>query len=1357
MATVNTATVIQSVNLASQILNHPAVPGMSNGYWIKAFPGSYTDKNDDEVLPYRFNEQLIITAGLTSLPMDGSFEIITETWDGATREYHNSTISHIGPNINEVTGLTELDAFFFAHLGTIRTPQDDTAFYWDRLLQNDGEDWSYFQYHQHNPNAYEDDFSNGRIVFTDGKFISAEDPHYGYLIYTETVSGMTEYQSVLARIHQPSVGGAHSSHLDVILPANTVQNHILGGMHKGSGNRYHAFYIAADSTQWKVYSRTYVLSTRTFTTEVSLGTYDLADPIYVNNTNIESYPFRASCGELIGDKLYIPVIYNNATSGFDLKIWQITSADSLAEGSIVVSTIQTGATIKPDCHLIVVDSLLYAVVGESNGVSLYSFDGVSTWTDEGQIVTNGSGSNPLRVHGISYRASERRFYTTLSGDKDVSGTYLGQGVYSFQVNYIRSEYAHFDFDVANNAFILRPAGAVGYVQYELDTQTWRRINSIEPDPIPTGNTIFQYGYASPQFFKKKSTAGVGGGEYFYDVVALNDGRMVFCGKIENNEGNLGFDDFMVTVFRGDEEYGGGDYYCTGGPNQDYFTGMTLRSNTNLIYLTGYTKSQIVDLKETRVHPFVRMTYYDEANTVYKKVAVDSQGLVVTVGTSDDDKLVVTKFTANLEVDWAKTIVSANVDMGYAVAIDSTDSIYVGGSTTTNTAGVGGLYAKFLSTGQEVWVRSIDGVGDQYIESMKVSGDTLLLGIKETTNSHIVKLETNGVLLWQKTLPDFLIKDVTIDSANNIYATGNNKVFKLTQSGSLVWCRETATINYNGVAVDVGGNVFAVGANTTPNAVIMKFDSVGSLQWSQSVNVNSQFTSVTVDTENFVYAVGYENQISRIEHHAMSEIKNRGFIFGYDQSGNQLWKNWLKYYNAEMNVFDTNFYHCTMDHLNDNIYVCGTNFAQDPFFQENGLLTRFYRKGFGTGNCHRDLDITYYFLYDEYPQASFSASLAPSSIAPTITAANLAINTPSHTYGSITTFAEDIYDGSSGLWNFVLAVFDLDKAQEHLNDPEHQEHRDYKPMYDSGAFTKFYIVGTVGDSIADDGNIFGYDIVQYSDNVFYFVCQTSGDVAKKNLGDSGAYDGLIIKFDESKPAGREFQYYQSGTNLDEEYYAITKLQDGNVAICGRTTSNIGGTNYGVYDILVSILDTTTGTFRHNQIGGEGDDKAVNLHDIGANQIALVYQTTDNLTSIITNNAGADDIGVVIYNYVSNTFTAAYQTGSDSSDILETNGRVSAFLREANTVVIVGSTAGVVSGVGTSVGGSDLFVAICDLNTGEFVKYQTGTTGGDIGSCCTIDGDNILIGGYTDASWESPEDGFYIHFDAGKTIKATRTVD
>lgn len=1367
MATVNTSTVIFSANLVNEYLNHPAVPGLSQGYWILAKPGSTTDKNDDAFLVYKWGTEQLIAPPQANLAIDGSFEILEETWDGATRSYHNSTITHIGPGVNDVTGAEENDALFFAHLGTLRSAQDDNPFYWDRAFQLvSGGNWDYYQYHQHNPNVYEDDFSNGRIVFTDGKFIDPTDPHYGYLIYAESTVSKVEYQSVLARIHQPSVGGAHSSHLDVELPSTAAANYIIGGIHKGSSNRYHAFYITADAAQWKVLSRTFVLSSRTFTAEVNLGTFDLADPVFVSNSNIAEYPLRASCGELIGDDLYIPVIYNNATSGYDLKIWKITSADSLSSASLTVSTILTGASFKPDCHLILhpIENVLYAVVGEGDGAAMYSWDGF-TWTDEGQFLTNGSGStDPLRIHGVSYNSSERRFYVMVSGVNNASGTYDGQGLYSFQLTFTAREYQHFDFDVGNNAFILRNAGVAGHIRYEHPTGSWRRYTTAEPDPIPESNSVFKYDYTSPQFFKRKSTAFLGGGEYFYDVTALEDGRMVFCGRIEDNEGNRGFDDFLVAIYDGDEEGSTANYYCDGGEGPDYFTGMAQKANSNYIYLTGYTKSLLVDLKEQRLHPYVRRTLIENANTTYNDLAITSNGLVVTVGTTQSNNgVLVVKHDANLNVAWTKIINSANLDYGYTIDVDSDDNIYVGGQTTTNTAGQGGIIVRLLSNGDISYIRTIDAAADQDLKTIKVSTlGNVFLGVSNTTNTQIVKMQADGTIYWQKDVPDFSVKNLVVDTSENIYAAGyhNNgsenrgKVLKMNTNGSLNWIRYVSNTIFYGVAYDnVASNVIVVGANSTPNAIMVKYNSSGTQQWAQIVNVNSQFTSVVIDNENNIYGVGYENQISRVEHHAMSETRDRSFIMKFNQAGAMGWKNYYRNKDPSDNVYDSQLLACKMDHLNEHIYMSGKAvFANE----ENGLLTRACRNGYGTGILHKDDDVLDYFIYEVYPQSNVVSSVTSSSETPTLTNSGLSLATPSHTYTSATVVDQNIFDGSSGLWNFVLAKFDLDKAQTHKNEDIVAKERPGIPMYNSNAFTKFYVIGTAGDSIADDGNIFGYDVLQYSDNVFYFACQTSGDVNKTNLGDSGVYDGLIIRFDETKPAGREFTYYQDGTEFDEEYYAITKLADGNVAMTGRTAGTIGGASEGGYDIIVSILDVNAGTWKHKQFGGPGDDKGVNLHDIGNNQIAIVYQTTDNIANTSTVTSGGDDIGILIYNYSSNTLANAFQTGSQASELLDTNGRVSALL-PGNTVAIVGATAGTIATVGDSVGSSDIFVALCDLNTGNITKYQTGTTGADLATCCILDGDKLLIGGFTDSSWTDPEDGIVIHFDPNKGLKATTSVN
>lgn len=1363
MANVNTSTMIQTVSLAGEYLNHPAVPGLSEGYWILAKPGSFTSKTDDAFLVYKWSDVQPITAPLANLAMDGSFEMLEETWDGSTRNYHNSTITHIGPGVNDVTAQAENDALFFAHLGSLRPAQDDTPFYWDRAYQIDPTgNWFYYQYHQHNPNIYEDDFINGRIVFSDGKYIDPLDPHYGYLIYSESTIGKVEYQSVLARIHQPSVGGAHSSHLDVELPSTTNANYIIGGIHKGNSNRYHAFYITADGAQWKVLSRTFVLSTRTFTAEVNLGTFDLADPVFVSNSNIAEYPFRASCGELVGGDLYIPVIYNNATSGYDLKIWKIQSADSLSAATLTVSTILTGSSIKPDCHLILhpIENELYAMVGESDGASMYRWTG-STWIDEGQVVSNGSGSNPIRVHGISYNSFERRFYTMLSGDDDASGTYSGQGLYSFQLAFTARTYDHFDFDVGNNAFILRAAGVSGYVRYEHPTYTMRKLSTTEPDPIPASNSVFRYDYVSPQFFKKGSTSGVLGEEYFYDVAALDDGRMVFAGRIENNEGNKGLNDFLVAIYGGDEENLPANYYCYGGSGQDYFTGVVEKANANYIYLTGYSKSQLVDLNELRVHPYIRRTKLNSSNTVFNDLVMDSSNTIVAVGTiNDDGGIAVTKFDANLNISWSKIISSANTDEGFAIVVDSEDSIYVGGKTTTNTSSQGGILAKLQSNGDLVYVKTLDAAGSQYIKTMQISStDNLYIGLANTTsNAQIVKMQTDGTTInWQKNVPNLNLNSIKIDTSENIYVAGgfgaNGRVIKMSNSGSFTWGKDTQSGFIYGVGVDNGSNVFAVGANTA-NALIVKYNSSGTQQWVRGIDIASQLSDVAIDNENNIYVVGYEKNISRVEHHVVSETRDRAFIARYNQSGAMQWDNYIRSKDPDDNVYGTHYYKCIMDHLNDNVYIVGKTMLPTAD-EESGFFTRHWRGGFGTGTAHKDDDVQDYYIYEAYPQANATPTLTTTVVIETPTNSSVSVGSPSHVSNDYSSAIHEIYDGSSGLWNYVLAKFDLDEAQKHINEDALVPHRDHLPMYESNAFVQFWEVGVLGDSVADDGNIFGYDIMQYSDNVFFSACQVSGSVAKLNTGDSGAYDGLLVRFDESKVPGREFEFYQVGEEFDEEYYACAKLADANVAMVGRTGGSIGGAREGGYDLIVSILDVTSNTFRNYQTGGPGDDKAVNLHEIGNNQIAIVFQTTDNIANTTTATAGGDDIGVMVFNYVTNTWNRAFQTGSEASEILDTNGRVSAFL-PGNVVAIVGATAGIFADDEQVYGASDLFVALCDLNTGNFTKYQTGTTGGDFATCCTLDGDKLLIGGYTDSSWTEPEDGIYIHFDPNKGVKATQNV-
>jgi hypothetical protein len=180
-----------------------------------------------------------------------------------------------------------------------------------------------------------------------------------------------------------------------------------GGIIKGNSNRFHCFYITANGSDWDVFTRTYTQSSLSFTGEVNLGTYNLADPSFNPSTNTQhNYPVRASAGAAYGVRIYFPVIFNNATSGFDLKIWSLNSLDTIAGGSLIQYTLVSGAAVRPDCHLLVYNNKLYACYTDpaTGGVSLQSFDG-TTWTSEGQVVTN-SNTKYVRVHGFEHNPTD---------------------------------------------------------------------------------------------------------------------------------------------------------------------------------------------------------------------------------------------------------------------------------------------------------------------------------------------------------------------------------------------------------------------------------------------------------------------------------------------------------------------------------------------------------------------------------------------------------------------------------------------------------------------------------------------------------------------------------------------------------------------------------------------------------------------------------------------------------------------------------------------------------------------------------------------------------------------------------------
>lgn len=116
-------------------------------------------------------------------------------------------------------------------------------------------------------------------------------------------------------------------------------------------------------------------------------------------------------------------------------------------------------------------------------------------------------------------------------------------------------------------------------------------------------------------------------------------------------------------------------------------------------------------------------------------------------------------------------------------------------------------------------------------------------------------------------------------------SGNSGAVAAPVPATAVWARTVSVAptdsSFNGVAVDTSGNIYAAGsqfgtgvytygsqstngANAGNNSALVKYDTIGNVQWARTVlasSGNSVFRAVTIDTSGNIYAAGFQNNSS----------------------------------------------------------------------------------------------------------------------------------------------------------------------------------------------------------------------------------------------------------------------------------------------------------------------------------------------------------------------------------------------------------------------------------------------------------------------------------------------------------------
>ena len=299
---------------------------------------------------------------------------------------------------------------------------------------------------------------------------------------------------------------------------------------------------------------------------------------------------------------------------------------------------------------------------------------------------------------------------------------------------------------------------------------------------------------------------------------------------------------------------------------------------------------------------------------------------------------------------ADPLLFAGTVFGSAATVDSEGSLIVIGSSSTFSNGQSQAFLfKFVSslpdspTGQRACMRTFGdtepldtfgyGVATDTSNSIYITGSTQTFG-GEGYNVFLQKYDQSCNLLYTEQwggAGNDIARGIATDASDNVYVTGYTNSFtdgmattqifllKYTPWGglqfSVTWGGIRNDYGY-GVAVDPLGNVYVVGTTSSYGAggsdvVLLKYDSSGNLLFQRTWGgtQNDYGTGVAVDAGGYVYVTGYTYSLGPTP--GISAV----ILLKYDPSGNLLFQNT---WGGTKNDFGTGI---TVD-IDGNVYVTG---------------------------------------------------------------------------------------------------------------------------------------------------------------------------------------------------------------------------------------------------------------------------------------------------------------------------------------------------------------------------------------------------------------------------------------------------
>ncbi len=283
---------------------------------------------------------------------------------------------------------------------------------------------------------------------------------------------------------------------------------------------------------------------------------------------------------------------------------------------------------------------------------------------------------------------------------------------------------------------------------------------------------------------------------------------------------------------------------------------------------------------------------DSADNVYIAGGTESYG----EGSND---LFIVKYNSKGEKQWEIIWGGSEHDGGLGITCDSSNNIYITGSTLSyGPNSFGTFLLKYNEDGEKQWQKTWYYPYEFGKAITCDSSDNIILlangrGSTYSRDVFIVKFNSAGDLLWEKqwgVSGEDLGFDITCDYTDNIFITGRSAgdmfLAKYNNVGVKLWDRSWGTTSKNeegmGIECDSSGNVYVTGVEGSWNMYLIKYNSAGNIQWEKTWggSDHDEGYRIECDSSNNIYVAGNSRHFSPYGENV--------FCLKYNSAGDQLW-------------------------------------------------------------------------------------------------------------------------------------------------------------------------------------------------------------------------------------------------------------------------------------------------------------------------------------------------------------------------------------------------------------------------------------------------------------------------------------